>query len=106
MIYETEPEKHIKSGFDGRFTRGSNSGSDTQQIPSLFRQLDDQLDVADCQGKLKLVFQPGFLQHYKIMLTSIQSSTPIIVGIAAARSVHRKLPVSRLMESSVVLHGQ
>ena len=48
MIYETEPEKHIKSGFDGRFTRGSNSGSDTQQIPSLFRQLDDQLDVADC----------------------------------------------------------
>ncbi len=63
MIYETEPEKHIKSGFDGRFTRGSNSGSDTQQIPSLFRQLDDQLDVADCQGKLKLVFQPCFLQH-------------------------------------------
>ncbi len=50
-----------------------------------------------------LHLQPGFLQHYKIMLTSIQSSMPIIVGIAAARSVHRKLPVSRLMERSVVL---
>ena len=31
--------------------------------PSLFRQIDDQLDVADCQGKLKLVFKPCFLQH-------------------------------------------
>ena len=67
MIYETEPEKHIKSGFDGRFTRGSNSGSDTQQIPSLFRQIGNQLDVADRQSKLELVFQPGFLQHVRHM---------------------------------------
>ena len=33
------------------------------QIPSFFRQIGNQLDVTDCQGKLKLVFQPGFLQH-------------------------------------------
>lgn len=33
------------------------------QIPSFFRQIGNQLDVADSQRKLKLVFQPGFLQH-------------------------------------------
>ena len=36
---------------------------DMQQIPSLFRKIGNQLDVADGQCKLKLVFQPGFLQH-------------------------------------------
>ena len=40
---------------------------DTQQIPSLFRQIGNQLDVTDCQGKLKLVFQSGFLQHVRHM---------------------------------------
>ena len=35
----------------------------TQQIPLLFRKIGNQLGVADCQGKLKLVFQSGFLQH-------------------------------------------
>ena len=68
MIYETEPEKHIKSGFDGRFTRGSNSGSDTQQISTLIRQIGNHLGVADRQCKLKLVFQPGFLQHVRHMV--------------------------------------
>ena len=34
-----------------------------QQIPSLFRQIGNQLGVADCHGKLKFVFQSGFLQH-------------------------------------------
>ena len=33
------------------------------QIPSFFRKIGNQLDVADCPRKLKLVFQPGFLQH-------------------------------------------
>ena len=38
-----------------------------RQTPLLFRQIGDQLGVADCQRKLKLVFQPGFLQHIRHM---------------------------------------
>ena len=33
------------------------------QFSSFFRKIGNQLDVADGQRKLKLVFQPGFLQH-------------------------------------------
>ena len=60
MKYETGAKKHIAPSFDERFKRGSNSGSDTQQISSLFRQIGNHLGVADRQCKLKLVFQPGF----------------------------------------------
>ena len=56
MKYETGAKKHIAPSFDERFKRGSNSGSDTQQISSL-----------DRQSKLELVFQPGFLQHVRHM---------------------------------------
>ena len=63
MKYETGVKKHIAPSFDERFKRGSNSGSDTQQISSLFRQIGNHLGVADRQCKLKRVFQPGFLQH-------------------------------------------
>ena len=40
-------------------------GAALRQTPLLFRQIGDQLGVADCQRKLKLVFQPGFLQHIR-----------------------------------------
>ena len=68
MKYEMGAKKHIAPSFDERFKRGSNSGSDTQQISSLFRQIGNHLGVADRQCKLKLVFQPGFLQHVRHMV--------------------------------------
>ena len=40
-------------------------GAALRQTPLLFRQIGDQLGVADRQRKLKLVFQPGFLQHIR-----------------------------------------
>ena len=40
-------------------------GAALRQMPLLFRQIGDQLGVADCQRKLELVFQPGFLQHIR-----------------------------------------
>ena len=72
------PENRFKQGFSAasahkRTPLQSNSAAGfrvfcvaTQaenQIPSFFRQIGNQLDVADGQRKLKLVFQPGFLQH-------------------------------------------
>ena len=42
-------------------------GHDMQQAPLLLRQIGDQLDIADCQRKLELVFQPCFLQHVRHM---------------------------------------
>ena len=36
---------------------------DTQRISSRFCQIGNQLDVADRQSKLELVFKPCFLQH-------------------------------------------
>ena len=44
-----------------------NAGQAMRQTPLLFRQIGDQLGVADCQRKLKLVFQSGFLQHIRHM---------------------------------------
>ena len=41
------------------------AGQAMRQTPLLFRQIGDQLGVADRQRKLKLVFQPGFLQHIR-----------------------------------------
>ena len=42
-------------------------GQAENQIPSFFRQIGNQLDIADRQSKLELVFQPGFLQHVRHM---------------------------------------
>ena len=74
------PENRLKQGFSTvsahkRTPLQSNSAAGfvffarivaTQaenQFSSFFRQIGNQLDVADGQRKLKLVFQPGFLQH-------------------------------------------
>ena len=72
------PENRLKQGFSAvsahkRTPLQSNSAAGfvffcvavqtENQIPSFFRQIGNQLDVADGQCKLKLVFQPGFLQH-------------------------------------------
>ena len=71
------PENRLKQGFSTvsahkRTPLQSNSAAGScfcvavqaeNQIPSFFRQIGNQLDVADGQRKLKLVFQPGFLQH-------------------------------------------
>ena len=61
VIYETEPKNTLNQ--DLTDVSHETTVGDTQQISSRFRQIDDQLDVADCQGKLKLVFKPCFLQH-------------------------------------------
>ena len=47
-----------------------------------------------------------FEPHYSSRFSSIHSAIPVSVGSRNASSVHRTLPVSFLIVSSVVLHGQ
>ena len=61
MIDETGPENTASQDLTG--ASHETAVGDMQQILSLFRKIGNQLDVADGQRKLKLVFQPGFLQH-------------------------------------------
>ena len=61
MIDETGTENTSSQDLTG--VSHETAVGDMQQILSLFRKIGNQLDVADGQRKLKLVFQPGFLQH-------------------------------------------
>ena len=61
MIDETGTENTSSQDLTG--VSHETAVGDMQQIPSLFRKIGNQFDVADGQRKLKLVFQPGFLQH-------------------------------------------
>ena len=69
-------------------------------------------NAAQCLNILLEVFisalPQAFLRQsfYSSRFSSIHSAIPVSVGSRNASSVHRTLPVSFLIVSSVVLHGQ